>query len=53
MRHTSRNLFSCLFAQGLGRFKLENMVPCQTEFVAPGSGAVDPMAKAWDWNSVY
>lgn len=40
-------------AQGLGRFKLEQMVPCQTEQAAPESGAGDPTAKEWDWNSPY
>ena len=40
-------------AQGLGRFKLEDMVPCQTEFGAPEAGAGDPSAKEWDWNSPY
>jgi hypothetical protein len=32
-------------AQGLGRFKLENMVPCQTEHAAPEAGGGDPKAK--------
>jgi CubicO group peptidase (beta-lactamase class C family) len=40
-------------AQGLGRFKLEQMVPCQMEGAAPESGAGDPQAKEWDWNSPY
>ena len=40
-------------AQGLGRFKLEDFVPCQTEFGAPEAGAGDPNAKEWDWNSAY
>ena len=40
-------------AQGLGRFKLAEMVPCQTEYAAPESGAGDPTAKEWDWNSSY
>jgi CubicO group peptidase (beta-lactamase class C family) len=38
---------------GLGRFKLEDMVPCQTEHAAPESGAGDPKAKDWDWNSPW
>ncbi|MDB5390045.1 MAG: beta-lactamase [Planctomycetaceae bacterium] len=38
---------------GLGRFKLTDMVPCQTEFAAPEAGAGDPTAKDWDWNSPY
>ncbi|HTN00582.1 MAG TPA: serine hydrolase domain-containing protein [Planctomycetaceae bacterium] len=40
-------------AQGLGRFALQDVVPCQTEFGAPESGAGDPTAKDWDWNSLY
>jgi CubicO group peptidase (beta-lactamase class C family) len=40
-------------AQGLGRFKLEEMVSCQMEGAAPESGAGDPKAKEWDWNSPY
>jgi CubicO group peptidase (beta-lactamase class C family) len=44
MRHT---------AQGLGRFRLEDMVPVQTERAAPESGGGDPHAKQWDWNSPY
>src|SRR5262245_42854627 len=40
-------------AQGLGRFKLEEMVPCQMEGAAPESGGGDPKAKEWDWNSPY
>ncbi|MGH7135136.1 MAG: serine hydrolase domain-containing protein [Pirellulales bacterium] len=40
-------------AQGLGRFKLEDMVLCQTSGAAPESGAGDPQAKEWDWNSLY
>jgi CubicO group peptidase (beta-lactamase class C family) len=40
-------------AQGLGRFKLEEMVVCQMEGAAPESGAGDPKAKEWDWNSPY
>jgi CubicO group peptidase (beta-lactamase class C family) len=40
-------------AQGLGRFKLEDMVPCQTDGAAPESGGGDPRAKGWDWNSPY
>jgi CubicO group peptidase (beta-lactamase class C family) len=40
-------------AQGLGRFKLEEMVPCQTEGAAPESGGGDPQAREWDWNSPY
>jgi CubicO group peptidase (beta-lactamase class C family) len=40
-------------AQGLGRFKLENMVSCQTEHGAPEAGGGDPKAKDWDWNSPW
>jgi CubicO group peptidase (beta-lactamase class C family) len=40
-------------AQGLGRFKLEDMVACQTEGAAPESGGGDPQASGWDWNSRY
>jgi CubicO group peptidase (beta-lactamase class C family) len=40
-------------AQGLGWFKLEEMVTCQMEGAAPESGAGDPQAKEWDWNSPY
>jgi CubicO group peptidase (beta-lactamase class C family) len=40
-------------AQGLGRFKLEDMVSCQVEGAAPESGSGDPQAKDWDWNSPY
>ena len=40
-------------AQGLGRFKLEDMVSCQMEGAAPESGSGDPQAKEWDWNSPY
>jgi CubicO group peptidase (beta-lactamase class C family) len=40
-------------AQGLGRFKLEEMVACQMDGAAPESGSGDPKAKEWDWNSPY
>jgi CubicO group peptidase (beta-lactamase class C family) len=40
-------------AQGLGRFKLEELVSCQMEGAAPESGRGDPQAKLWDWNSPY
>jgi CubicO group peptidase (beta-lactamase class C family) len=40
-------------AQGLGRFKLEEMISCQMEGAAPESGGGDPKAKEWDWNSPY
>src|SRR5215470_6419610 len=40
-------------AQGLGRFKLEEMVSCQMKGAAPESGGGDPKAREWDWNSPY
>ena len=40
-------------AQGLGRFKLADMIACQREGAAPESGAGDPQAQEWDWNSLY
>jgi CubicO group peptidase (beta-lactamase class C family) len=40
-------------ALGLGRFPLEAAMRCQTENAAPESGAGDPAAKEWDWNSPY
>ena len=39
-------------AQGLGRFKLERVVSCQTEHAAPEAGEGDPK-KDWDWNSPW
>jgi CubicO group peptidase (beta-lactamase class C family) len=40
-------------ALGLGQFKLEETMAAQTEHAAPESGAGDPGAKNWDWNSPY
>jgi CubicO group peptidase (beta-lactamase class C family) len=40
-------------AQGLGRFTLEEMLPCQMEGAAPESGGGDPEAALWNWNSRY
>jgi len=40
-------------ALGLGRFKLQDTIRCQTEHAAPESGAGDPHAASWDWNSPY
>jgi CubicO group peptidase (beta-lactamase class C family) len=40
-------------AMGLGRFKREDIVTNQVESAAPESGAGDPSAKEWDWNSPY
>jgi CubicO group peptidase (beta-lactamase class C family) len=40
-------------ALGLGRFKLADTIRCQTEHAAPESGAGDPHATSWDWNSLY
>jgi CubicO group peptidase (beta-lactamase class C family) len=40
-------------ALGLGRFKLEETMRCQVEDAAPESGAGDPAAREWDWNSPF
>jgi CubicO group peptidase (beta-lactamase class C family) len=40
-------------AQGLGRFRREELLDCQMDGAAPESGAGDPKAKEWDWNSDY
>jgi CubicO group peptidase (beta-lactamase class C family) len=40
-------------AQGLGRFKPEDMVRCQMEGAAPETGGGDPHSREWDWNSPY
>lgn len=40
-------------AQGLGRFKITDFVSMQTDRAAAESGAGDPSAKDWDWNSAY
>lgn len=40
-------------AQGLGRFTLDDVMPCQTEHAAPEAGAGDLLAQDWDWNSRY
>jgi len=40
-------------ALGVGRFALDDFVPCQTEHGAPEAGAGDPSARNWDWNSPY
>jgi CubicO group peptidase (beta-lactamase class C family) len=40
-------------AQGLGRFRREEMVSCQMDGAAPESGGGDPHSKEWDWNSPY
>ncbi|MFO0953139.1 MAG: serine hydrolase domain-containing protein [Isosphaeraceae bacterium] len=40
-------------ALGLGRMPLEGITRCQSEAAAPESGAGDPSAKSWDWNSAY
>ena len=40
-------------AMGLGRFKREEIARNQVENAAPESGAGDPSAKEWDWNSPY
>lgn len=38
---------------GLGKFNKTDMVLAQTEHAAPESGAGDPNARDWDWNSDY
>jgi len=40
-------------ALGLGRFKPAELMQCQVKDAAPESGAGDPTAKDWDWNSPY
>jgi beta-lactamase class C len=40
-------------ALGLGRFKMEDTIRCQTEHAAPEAGAGAPDAREWDWNSAY
>jgi CubicO group peptidase (beta-lactamase class C family) len=40
-------------AMGLGRFQLADTMRCQVEDAAPESGAGDPTASDWDWNSRY
>ena len=40
-------------AMGLGDFVLEKTARSQTEAAAPESGAGDPTATDWDWNSPY
>lgn len=40
-------------ALGLGHLRLDETVRCQVEDAAPESGAGDPKAKEWDWNSPY
>jgi CubicO group peptidase (beta-lactamase class C family) len=40
-------------ALGLGRFPLEAVMRCQADHAAPESGAGDPTARDWDWNSAY
>jgi CubicO group peptidase (beta-lactamase class C family) len=40
-------------ALGLGRFPLEETMQCQPQHAAPESGAGDPAAREWDWNSPY
>ena len=40
-------------ALGLGRFELKDFMKAQTEKAAVESGAGDPAAKTWDWNSLY
>ena len=40
-------------ALGLGSFKPTELMQCQVKDAAPESGAGDPAAKDWDWNSPY
>jgi beta-lactamase class C len=40
-------------ALGLGQFKMQDTVRCQTEHAAPESGAGARDAHDWDWNSAY
>lgn len=40
-------------ALGLGKFSFEEVIPGQIEKAAPESGAGDPSARDWDWNSRY
>lgn len=40
-------------ALGLGSFRREEVIACQTERAAPESGAGDPASRDWDWNSSY
>jgi CubicO group peptidase (beta-lactamase class C family) len=40
-------------SQGLGRFKLDEMVSCQMEGAAHEAGSGGPKARDWDWNSPY
>lgn len=40
-------------ALGLGEFKLTATMQCQVDQAAAESGAGDPAAKLWDWNSSY
>jgi CubicO group peptidase (beta-lactamase class C family) len=40
-------------ALGVGRFPFDAIMRCQTENAAPESGAGDPAAEDWDWNSPY
>jgi CubicO group peptidase (beta-lactamase class C family) len=40
-------------ALGLGRFRLGDTMRCQSDDAAPESGAGDPSARDWDWNSPY
>lgn len=40
-------------ALGLERLPIESVMRCQAEDAAPESGAGDPAARDWDWNSPY
>jgi CubicO group peptidase (beta-lactamase class C family) len=57
LRFVDRTVFRALemkhSALGLGNYRVEDMIPVQTKYGAPESGAGDPSAKDWDWNSSY
>lgn len=52
-RHVFAPLGMSRSVLGLGGFKKSAMIPVQTEHAAPESGAGDPKAREWDWNSDY
>ena len=57
LKFTGRVVFERLemkrSAIGLGRFEVKDFMPVQVEKAAPESGAGDPEARNWDWNSPY
>ena len=52
-REVFRPLGMTRTAMGLGSFSLDEVQRCQVEFAAPESGAGDPSAAGWDWNSPF